>query len=124
MLSLPILLFVVLSFFPSLLILTFYFSNILTGGLSKRTFYRSAFVISLSGLAIGAAFALAAPFLPTRIPLMDVGVVLAVIAWVFLLRHFCGTGLLESLPPAIVATIIYVVILAIASGFTLLLLQG
>ena len=123
-LSLPILLLVSLSFFPSLIILTFYFSTILAGSSTKRTFYSSGFVVSFSGLAVGAAFALAAPLLPSSIPVMDVGIVFAVIAWVLLLRHYCGTGWLESLPPAFIAAIVYVVILAVASGFSILLLQA
>lgn len=123
MFSLPILLLVSLSFFPSLVILTFYFSSVLSGSSAKRTFYRSAFVVSFSGLAIGAAFALAAPFLPGSIPFMDVGTLFAVVAWVLLLRRYCGTGWLESIPPAFIAAIVYVVILAVASGLSILLLQ-
>jgi hypothetical protein len=113
-----------LSFFPSLIILTLYFSSILAGSSAKRTFYRSAFVVSFSGLAVGAAFALAAPLLPSLIPSMDVGIVFAVITWVLLLRRYCGTGWLESLPPVFMAAIVYVVIIAAASGFSVLLLQG
>lgn len=122
MFSLPVLLFVALSFFPSLVILTFFFSSMLQGRSAKRTYYQSAFVIAFSGLAIGAAFALASPILPDYIPIMDVGVVLAVIAWVLLLRRYCGTGWLESLPSAIIAAIVYVVIIAVASGLSILLL--
>jgi len=55
---------------------------------------------------------------------MDVGTVLAVITWVLLLRRYCGTGWLESLPYAIIAAIVYVVIIAVASGFSILLFQG
>lgn len=123
MLSWSILTFVALSFFPSLVILTFYFSSIIGANSKKYTFYQSAFVISFSGLAIGAAFALAAPFLPDSIPSMDVGIAFAVITWILLIRHYCGTGWLESLPSAFVAAIVYVVIVAIASGFSVLLLQ-
>lgn len=124
--SFPIILFVSLSFFPSLILLTLYFSSILTSRSAKRTFYRIGFVISFSGLAMGAAFALAAPFFPNFIPVLDVGdlgIVFVVITWVLLLRHYCGTGWLESLPPAFIAVIIYVVIMAMASGFAILWLQ-
>ena len=124
MLSFPILLFVALSFFPSLVILTFYFSSILAGSSTKRTFYRTGFVVSFSGLAIGAAFALAAPLLPTSLPIMDLGILFAVISWVLLLKRYHGTGLLESLPSAFMAAIVYLVIVAVASGFFILLLQG
>ncbi len=123
MFSLPVLLFVALSFFPSLIILTFYFSSILASGSAKRTFYGNGFVISFSGLAVGVAFALAAPLLPGSIPVLDVGIVFALITWILLLRHYCGSGLLESLPPAFIAAIVYIVIAAVASGFSILLLQ-
>lgn len=123
MLSLSILAFVALSFFPSLVILTFYFSSIIGANSTKHTFHQSGFVISFSGLAIGAAFALATPFLPDSIPAMDVGIVFAVVTWILLLRHYCGTGWLESLPSAFLAAIVYVVIVAVASGFSILLLQ-
>lgn len=133
-LPLSVLVFVALCFFPSLVILTFFFSCILRGSSTKRTYYRSAFVIAFSGLAIVAAIALAAPLLlpesprsfgeRTRfVPVMDVGIVFAVIAWVLLLRHYCGTSWLESLPAAITAAVVYVVLTAVASGFTLILVQ-
>ncbi|UCH32534.1 MAG: hypothetical protein JSV05_03910 [Candidatus Bathyarchaeota archaeon] len=121
--SLPILLLVALSFFPSLIILTFIFAAILAGGSVKRTFYRRAFVIAFSGLAVAAAFALVAPFLPNFIPFMDIGIAFAFITWVLLVRRYHGTGWLESLPPAAIAAILYVVMMAIASGFSILLLQ-
>lgn len=124
MLSFPILLFVALSFFPSLVILTFYFSSILAGSSTKHTFYRAGFIVSFSGLAIGAAFALAAPLLPTSLPIMDLGILFAVISWVLLLKRYHGTGLLESLPSTFMAAIVYLVIVAVASGFSILLLQG
>ncbi|NIV44638.1 hypothetical protein GWN49_07170 [Candidatus Bathyarchaeota archaeon] len=81
-------------------------------------------MIAFSGLAIGAAFALAAPLLSSVIPVMDLGIVFTAIAWVLLLKRYCGTGWLESLPSAIIAAIVYVVITAVASGFSILLLQA
>lgn len=80
-------------------------------------------MVSFSGLAVGAAFALAAPLLPGSIPVLDVGVIFAVLTWVLLLRRYCGTGWLESLIPAFIAAVVYIVIVAIASGFSILLLQ-
>ncbi len=115
---------VALSFFPSLVILTFFFSSIFTGSSTRRTFYRRGLVVSFSGLAIASAFALAAPLIPSSIPIMDVGIVFAVISWILLLKHYHETGWLESLPSAFLAAIVYIVIVAVASGFSLLLLQG
>jgi len=123
MLSSSILLLVSLSFFPSLVILTLYFSCILTGSSTRRTFYRRGLAVSFSGLAIATAFALAAPFFPSSIPVMDVGIVFAVISWIVLLKRYHRTGWLESLPSAFLAAIVYVVITAVASGFSLLLLH-
>lgn len=120
LLYLRILLHVALSFFPGLIILTLYFSSILTGSSKKRTFYTRAFVISFSGLAIGAVCALATPFLPQYIPSLEIGFVLAVITWVFLLRRYCGTGWLESFPPAFIAAIVYLVIIAAAAGLLMI----
>jgi len=54
---------------------------------------------------------------------MDVGIVFAVISWIVLLKRYHETGWLESLPSAFLAAIVYVVIIAIASGFSLLLLH-
>ncbi len=81
-------------------------------------------MVSFSGLAIASAFALAAPLMPSSIPIMDVGIVFAVISWILLLKRYHETGWLESLPSAFLAAIVYIVIVAVASGFSLLLLQG
>jgi hypothetical protein len=122
--SLAVLWFVSFSSLPSLVILTFFFSSIIAGSSTKRTFYKNGFLVAFSGIALGTAFALAVPVLPSFIPVMDVGLVFTAVAWIFALRRFCGTDWLESLLPVFIATIIYVVIIAIASGFSILLLQA
>lgn len=120
--SLAVLWFVSFSSLPSLVILTFFFSSIIAGSSTKRTFYKTGFLVAFLGVAIGTAFALAVPVLPSSIPVMDIGVVFTAVAWVFSLRRFCGTDWLESLFPAFIAAIIYVVIIAMASGFSMLML--
>jgi hypothetical protein len=120
--SLPILLFVALSFFPSLIVLTPFFSQILSGRIKRRSFWKSAFLVSFAGLTASTVFALAAPLLPGLMPFLDLGVAFAGLTWVLLLRYYCGTSWLESLPPSFIAVIIYVAIFAIASGFSRLLL--
>ena len=120
--SIAILWFVSFSSLPSLVILTFFFSSIIAGSSTKRTFYKKGFLVAFSGVAIGTAFALVGPILPSFIPVMDVGLVFTAVVWVFSLRRFCGTDWLESLLPAFIAAIIYVVIMAIASGFSMLML--
>ncbi|NIV44637.1 hypothetical protein GWN49_07165, partial [Candidatus Bathyarchaeota archaeon] len=81
----------------------------------------AGFLVAFSGVAIGTAFALAMPLIPSSIPVMDVGLVVTAVAWVFSLRRFSGTDWLESLLPAFIAAIIYVVIMAVASGFSMLM---
>lgn len=122
MYSIGILLHVGLSFFPGLIVLTLFFSSVLAGGTTKRTYYGRAFVVSFSGLAIAAIFALLSPFIIADVPLMDAGIMGAFAVWVLLLKRYLGTGWLESLPPAFMAAVVYVVIIALASGFTMLLL--
>ena len=117
----PMLLFVSLSFFPSLLILTLFFSSILAGRSSKRTFYTKGFLVSLSGLAIGTAFALAAVILPGSVPVLDVSIAIAGVSWVLALRRICGTDWLEALGQAVIAAILYTVIIGFAAGFSFLL---
>jgi hypothetical protein len=117
----PVLLLMLISFPPSLLILSFFFSSYIgtragnKNGLSKR-----GLLTSFAGLSIATALSLAAPIFPNAIPVMDVAVILTAATWVVLLRRYCGTGWLETLPQALVPVIAYVVILAIASAFTLL----
>lgn len=120
--SLPVLWFVSFSSLPSLVILTLFFSSTIAGGSTKRTFYKSGFLVAFSGVAIGTAFALAVPVLPGSIPVMDLGVVFPAVAWFFSLKRFGGTDWLESVIPAFIAAIIYIVILAIAAGFSMLML--
>jgi hypothetical protein len=63
---------------------------------------------------------LASPIIPGSIPVLDVAIILAAVTWIALLRRYCGTGWLETLPQAFIPVVTYVVILAIASAFVLL----
>lgn len=120
--SLGVLWFVSFSSLPSLVILTFFFADSIAGSSTKRTFYKTGFLVALSGVATGTAFALAMPVMPSSIPVMDIGLVFTAVVWVFSFRHFGGTDWLEPLFPVFIAAIIYVVIMAMASGFSMLML--
>jgi hypothetical protein len=77
-------------------------------------------MISFAGLSLATVLLLAAPVFPRAIPLIDLAVILAAATWIVLLRRYCGTGWLETLPQVILPVITYVVILVIAAAFTLL----
>jgi hypothetical protein len=119
--SLAVLWFVSFLSLLSLAIFTLFFSNIIAGSSTKRTFYKTGFLVAFSGVATGTAFALAVPILPSFIPVMDMGVVFTAVVWVFSLRRFGGTDWSESLLTAFIATIIYIVIMAIASNVSMLM---
>lgn len=122
-LSDPVFLLALLSFLPSLVVLGYYFSSVIGARPGKRNgLNRQGLVTSFSGLSITTAFSLVGTAMPDNVPFMDVAVIAAAIAWTALLRHYCGTGWLESLPQVILAAVVYVVILAAASAFSLLLL--
>ena len=116
------LLLTLISFPPSLVILGFYFSGCIgtkpgnRSGLSRR-----GLLTSFAGLSLATVLSFAASIFPSVIPVMDVAIVVAAVAWIVLLRRYCGTGWLETLPHALLPVIAYVVILAVASAFTLLL---
>ncbi len=120
----PVLLLTVISFPPSLLILSFYFSSYIgtkTGkrnGLSKR-----GLLTSFAGLSLPTILSIASPIIPSVIPVLDLAVILAAVTWVVMLRRYCGTGWLETLPQALIPVLTYVIILAIASAFTLLFIS-
>ena len=65
----------------------------------------------------------AAPLIPSEIPVLDVAIILAAAAWILMLRRYCGTGWLETLPQTLIPVTAYVVILAIASAFTLIFIS-
>jgi len=117
----PVLLLMLISFPPSLLILSFYFSSYIgTRAGNRNGLSRRGLLTSFAGLSLATMLSFAAPIFPSAIPVMDVAIVLAAATWVVLLRRYCGTGWLETLPQALIPVITYVVILAIASAFTLL----
>jgi hypothetical protein len=120
----PVLLLTVISFPPSLLILGFYFSSYIgtkTG--NKNGLSKQGLLTSLAGLSLAAMLSFAAPIFPSEIPVLDVAIILAAAAWILMLRRYCGTGWLETLPQTLIPVTAYVVILAIASAFTLIFIS-
>lgn len=104
--------------------LTLYFSNILSDPGAKRPPYRDAFLVSFLGSAAGAAFSLIVPTLPRIVPHLDVAVSLVIVTWILLLHFHYEAGWLEATLEAGLGALIYVVILAIASGFFMLWTGG
>jgi len=111
------LLFAIFLFIMNLIIMTivFYVAGIIVVG-KRRALFSDAFVISLLGTVVGNICLL---FFPTII-----GLFLALLVWLLLIRHYYETGWLGALAVAILAVIIFVVILFILGlilGVTILL---
>ena len=81
-------------------------------------------MVSLLGLITNTTVTLAAPLSPGSVPMMDIGLVFAVVVWVLLLRRYYGSGWLESFLPAVIVAIIHAIIMAIAASFSVLLLRA
>jgi len=119
--ELPIeLLIALFSFIANSIFLTFYFSNVLSDFASKHAPRKDAFLLSVLGSAVGAAFSLVVPFLPDIFPFMDVAVALVIITWVLLLHYHYENDWLEAAFEAGIAALLYVVILAITTGLLIL----
>jgi len=111
------LLFAIFLFIMNLIIMTivFYVAGIIVVG-KRRALFSDAFVISLLGTVVGNICLL---FFPTII-----GLFLALLVWLLLIRHYYETGWLGALAVAILAVIVFVVILFILGlilGVTILL---
>lgn len=112
------LLFAIVLFIVNLVILTivFYVAGVIVVG-KRRALFSDAFVISLLGTIVGNICLL---FFPPII-----GLFLALIVWLLLIRHYYETGWLGALAVALLAVIIFVVILFILGlilGVSVLLL--
>ncbi len=113
------LLFAVISFIINLIVMTivFYVAGVIVVG-KRRALFSDAFVISLLGTVVGNICLL---FFPPLI-----GLILSLLIWLLLIRHYYETGWLGALAVAILAVIVYVVvlvILAILFAIPLLLLE-
>jgi len=97
--------FALAAFIVNLIIMTivFYVAGIVVVG-KQRALLSDAFVISLLGTFVGALFVL---FIPWHL----LGLLLSLIIWLLLIKHYYETGWLGALAVAILAVIIYVVVL-------------
>ncbi len=86
-----------------MLTIIFYIAGRLVVG-KKRALFRDAFVISLLGTIVVNIVSL---FMPN---VQLIGLILSLIIWLLLIRHYYETGWLGALAVAILAVIIYVVI--------------
>ena len=108
------------SFIVGLIVLTLVFyiaGRVVVGG--KRALFSDAFVISLLGTIVASILGL---FLRPW-----VGLILSLVVWLLLIRHYYETGWLGSLAVAIMAVIIYIVILILLFlllAIPLLLFEG
>jgi len=113
------LLFAVVLFMMNLIILTvvFYVAGLIVVG-GRRALFSDAFIISLLGTIVGNICLL---FFPPVI-----GLILSLVVWLLLIRHYYETGWLGALAVAILAVIIFVVVLFILGlilGVTILLFE-
>jgi len=109
--------FAIVLFIMNLIIMTiiFYVAGVIVVG-KRRALFSDAFVISLLGTVVGNICLL---FFPTII-----GLFLALLVWLLLIRHYYETGWLGALAVAILAVIIFVVVLLILGlilGVTILI---
>lgn len=115
------LLFALTNFVVSLFIMTIVFyiaGRIVVGG--KRALFSDAFIISFLGSILSTACVL---FLPWKI----IGVILAFVLWLSLIRRFYETGWLGAIAVAIMAVIVYVGVLVFVGflfGLSLAFLFG
>lgn len=115
------LLFALTNFVVSLFIMTIVFyiaGRIVVGG--KRALFSDAFIISFLGSILSTACVL---FLPWKI----IGVILAFVLWLSLIRRFYETGWLGAIAVAIMAVIVYVGVLVVVGflfGLSLAFLFG
>ena len=94
-----------LDFIVSLVILTgiFYIAGRAVVG-KKRALLSDAFVISLLGTIVASIFAV---FIGSA----WIGLILSLVVWLLLIRHYYETGWLGALAVAVMAVIIYIAIL-------------
>jgi hypothetical protein len=112
--------FAVVIFIVNLVVMTivFYLAGIIVVG-KRRALLSDAFVISLLGTIVSSICSL---FFPPVI-----GLILSLLVWLLLIRHYYETGWMGALAVAVLAVIIYVVvwiILAFLFAIPVLLLFG
>ena len=114
------LLFAVILFIINIVVMTFvfYVAGVVVVG-KRKALFSDAFVISLLGTVVGNICLLFFPVL--------IGLILSLIIWLLLIKHYYETGWLGALAVAVLAVIIYVVVFVILSllfAIPLLLLAG
>ena len=100
------LLFTIISFIINLIVMTivFYVAGVIVVG-KRRALFSDAFVISLLGTVVSNICVL---FFPPVI-----GLILSLLIWLLLIRHYYETGWLGALAVAVLAVIISVVVFVI-----------
>ena len=103
----------VASFVPNLIILTAYFSSIVSVRQSLHTY---GFIMALLGTSAGFAFALAVPLLPAAISWVDLFHGVLFVIWLALVRHYTQMSWPESIAAALIGTFFYAVVSLLAAG--------
>lgn len=97
--------FQIIKFFVGLIVMTFvfYIAGIIVVG-RKRALFSDAFVIALLGTIIGSIISFFFPF---------IGILLSLLVWLLLIRHYYETGWLGAIAVGILAIIIEIVVIVI-----------
>ena len=110
---------IVASFILNLIILTFYFSSIIS---IRGSLHKYGFIISFLGTSAGAIFSIIIPLFPAEpIPWLDVSHGLVFVVWLLLVKHYIKMSWLSSVAATLVGTIFYgvisVLVSALVSGY-------
>jgi len=106
-------------YISNLIILTFYFSSIIS---IKGSLHKQGFIISFLGISAGAMFSLSIPLFPAEpIPWLDVSHGLVFVVWLLLIKRYTQMSWLNSFAAAFVGTLFYgivsVLVSALVSGY-------
>jgi len=103
----------------NLIILTFYFSSIIS---IKGSLHKQGFIISFLGISAGAMFSLSIPLFPAGpILWLDVSHGLVFVVWLLLIKHYIQMSWLNSFAAAFIGILFYgivsVLVSALVSGY-------
>ncbi|MDH5793648.1 MAG: hypothetical protein OEZ18_03685 [Candidatus Bathyarchaeota archaeon] len=103
----------------NLIILTFYFSSIIS---IRGSLHKYGFIISFLGTSAGAIFSIIIPLFPAEpIPWLDVSHGLVFVVWLVSVKHYIQMSWLSSVAATLVGTLFYgvisVLVSALVSGY-------
>ena len=106
-------------YISNLIILTFYFSSIVS---IRGSLHKYGFIISFLGTSAGAMFSILVPLFPAEsIPWLDISHGLVFVVWLLLVRHYIRMSWLSSVAATLIGTLFYgivsVLVSALVSGY-------